>query len=207
MFFNIGGGEILVIAMVALIAVGPEQLPGLLRKIGRFLSQARAVTGNLRDEFMSGLDDVKDLADTDSWMGSGADDDPVVPRGFANQQRSTDPVQKPSKDAVVTSDEANTDSDTATETGTADNGDEPVPVVNEIAAANAMRAPDVPPSDEATEVDEPDAAVGADVAPADEPALTDDASETGEGGNRGEGSTSGEGGATGEGSATAGGSA
>ena len=61
MFFNIGGGEILVIAMVALIAVGPEQLPGLLRKIGRFLGQARSVTSNLRDEFMSGIDEVNEL--------------------------------------------------------------------------------------------------------------------------------------------------
>lgn len=92
MFFNIGGPEILVIAMVALIAVGPDQLPGVLRKIGRYAAQARSMTAGIRDEFMSGLDEVKDMADPDQWLGSGTDDDPVVPRGHATQS-STDDVQ------------------------------------------------------------------------------------------------------------------
>ena len=86
MFFNLGGAEILVIALVALIAVGPEQLPSVLRKLGRFVSQARSITAGLRDEFMSGLDEVKEVADPESWMGSGAEDDPVVPRGYAERQ-------------------------------------------------------------------------------------------------------------------------
>lgn len=88
MFFNIGGAEILVIAMVALIAVGPEQLPSVLRKVGRFVGQARSMTSGIRDEFMSGLDEVKDLADPDEWLGTGSNDDPVVPRGYANRKRA-----------------------------------------------------------------------------------------------------------------------
>lgn len=122
MFFNIGGGEILVIAMVALIAVGPEQLPGLLRKIGRFLGQARSVTSNLRDEFMSGIDEVNELADPKKWMGSGSEDDPVVPRGYAEQQTATNPNQRRSSDPAGKVDGENK------------------PAVNEVAAANAMRA-------------------------------------------------------------------
>lgn len=87
MFFNIGGGEVLVIAMVALIAVGPEQLPSLLRRVGRVVAQFRSITSDLRDEFMSGLDEVTDAADPSSWMGSGSEDDPVVPRGYADRNR------------------------------------------------------------------------------------------------------------------------
>lgn len=86
MFFNIGGAEILVIAVVALIAIGPEQLPGVMRKVGGFVAQARSVTTGLRDEFMSGMDEISDLTDPKAWMGSGADDDPVVPRGFAQRE-------------------------------------------------------------------------------------------------------------------------
>ncbi|MGI9613394.1 MAG: Sec-independent protein translocase protein TatB [Acidimicrobiales bacterium] len=127
MFFNIGGGEILVIAMVALIAVGPEQLPGLLRKIGRFLGQARSVTSNLRDEFMSGIDEVNELADPDKWMGSGSADDPVVPRGYAEQQSATNPAQRRSSDPRSNADGEGAPGETK-------------PVVNEVAAANAMRA-------------------------------------------------------------------
>ncbi len=33
MFFNVGGYEILVIAVLALIFIGPEQLPTVMRKI------------------------------------------------------------------------------------------------------------------------------------------------------------------------------
>ena len=90
MFFNLGGPEILVIAMVALIAVGPDQLPGVLRKLGRFMAQTRSMTAGLRSEFMSGLDEVKDIADPKQWMGSGTDNDPVVPRGFAKDQDNGD---------------------------------------------------------------------------------------------------------------------
>lgn len=115
MFFNIGGGEILVIALVALIAVGPEQLPGVLRKLGRFAAQARTVTSNLRDEFMSGIDEVNDLVDPEKWTGSGTDDDPVVPRGYAQRRAGRDA--------------------------------DPKPAVNEVAAANAMRAEETEPVD------------------------------------------------------------
>lgn len=87
MLFNVGGLEILVIIIVALIAVGPEQLPGVLRRAGRSAAKARALTANLRDEFMAGLDheDVDSLrklsSDPAEWlMGQGTDDDPVVPR-------------------------------------------------------------------------------------------------------------------------------
>lgn len=85
MFFNVGGLELLVIAMVALIVVGPEQLPGLMRKIGKYARQARSMSSALRDEFMSGIEEVQDIAKPESWMGTGSDDDPIVPKGFADR--------------------------------------------------------------------------------------------------------------------------
>ena len=88
MFFNVGGYEVLVIAVVALIVIGPEQLPTVLRKVGRYAAQVRSMATGLREEFMSGLGDVSDLTDLDSWLGSGTDDDPVVPRGFAERQKA-----------------------------------------------------------------------------------------------------------------------
>lgn len=100
--FNVGGGEILLIALLALIVVGPEQLPGLLRKLGYYAGQARQMSNALRAEFMAeaepfqdsmrefqrGMTDfsntVADAADPNRW-GSGTPEDPVVPRGFAEQ--------------------------------------------------------------------------------------------------------------------------
>ncbi len=100
MFFNVGGLEILVIAMVALIAVGPEQLPGVLRKVGAFVAQARSMTTGLREEFMSGLDEVTDMADPVKWMGTGSNEDPVVPRGYANTESNGSGATDPSNEAA-----------------------------------------------------------------------------------------------------------
>ena len=57
--FQVGGPEFLVIVIVALIAVGPDQLPGVVRKLGRWASQARAMTSGLRNEFMAGIDEIE----------------------------------------------------------------------------------------------------------------------------------------------------
>ena len=133
MFFNIGGLEVLVIALVALIAVGPEQLPSVLRKAGKAMAQVRSMTMGLREEFMSGLDEVKDVGDPDKWMGSGSDDDPIVPRGFAQSQNG-------GAKAVVSDVASDADADAVSETETEK------PQINEVARANTMRAEDPKPA-------------------------------------------------------------
>jgi len=97
MFFNIGGYEILVIAVLALIFIGPEQLPTVMRKVGRYAAQMRSMAQGLREEFMSGLDEMPELKEltnldnwtgkNDAWLGKGTDADPIVPRGFAERER------------------------------------------------------------------------------------------------------------------------
>jgi len=49
--FDIGFWELLVVAVIALIVVGPDRLPGLVRTTGRWLGRARHYAGLLRDEF------------------------------------------------------------------------------------------------------------------------------------------------------------
>src|ERR1700712_303458 len=39
--FDIGWSEFLVIAVVALIAIGPKELPGVLRTVGQWMGKAR----------------------------------------------------------------------------------------------------------------------------------------------------------------------
>src|SRR3954462_10348208 len=61
---DIGGSEILVIAIVALIVVGPKDLPVLLRKLGQFLSKLRGMASEFRASFdemarQSELDDLR----------------------------------------------------------------------------------------------------------------------------------------------------
>ena len=61
---GIGGFEIVVIALVALIVVGPKDLPLLMRKIGQFMGRARKMAAEFRASFddmarQSELDDLR----------------------------------------------------------------------------------------------------------------------------------------------------
>lgn len=48
---GIGGFEILVIGIVALLVVGPKDLPLLMRKIGKVMARARAMASEFRSSF------------------------------------------------------------------------------------------------------------------------------------------------------------
>jgi Tat protein translocase TatB subunit len=72
---NVGFGEIIVIALVLLMAVGPEQLPGVIRRFGQVVGQFRGMTDNLRSEFMAGLDEIERATDVEAWARDGADPD------------------------------------------------------------------------------------------------------------------------------------
>ena len=41
--FDIGWSELVVIAVVALIAIGPKELPGVLRMVGQWIGKARRI--------------------------------------------------------------------------------------------------------------------------------------------------------------------
>jgi sec-independent protein translocase protein TatB len=49
--FEIGGTELLLIAIVALLVIGPKELPNALRTVGRYTGKARAMTRHLRSGF------------------------------------------------------------------------------------------------------------------------------------------------------------
>lgn len=49
--FGLGFSEILVLGVLALILLGPEQLPDLARKLGRFINDLKRTTDGLKDEF------------------------------------------------------------------------------------------------------------------------------------------------------------
>ncbi len=48
--FDIGFWELTVIAIIALVVVGPEQLPGLLRTAGRWMGSARRLMSEAKAE-------------------------------------------------------------------------------------------------------------------------------------------------------------
>ena len=52
--FDIGSSEFLLIALVALLVIGPKDLPNVLRWVGRWVGKARSVAA----QFRLGLDDM-----------------------------------------------------------------------------------------------------------------------------------------------------
>ncbi|RME85658.1 MAG: twin-arginine translocase subunit TatB [Caldilineae bacterium] len=59
--FNIGLGEILFIALLALIFIGPERLPKVLRQLGELVYQLRLITNELTNQFSEELRPIREL--------------------------------------------------------------------------------------------------------------------------------------------------
>ena len=59
--FGISGGELFFIAIIALIVLGPERLPKVMRDMGRVVGDLRKTSDELREEFLS-ADKLLDVA-------------------------------------------------------------------------------------------------------------------------------------------------
>ena len=78
--FDIGWSEFVLIAVVALIAVGPKELPGVLRTVGQWMGKARKMAAEFQSQFQEAMreaemadlkksfDEVREAA---SGFGSG----------------------------------------------------------------------------------------------------------------------------------------
>ena len=72
--FDIGWSELVVIAVVALIAIGPKEPPGVLRMVGQWMGKARKMAAEFQGQFQEAMreaemadlkksfDEVKDVA-------------------------------------------------------------------------------------------------------------------------------------------------
>ena len=54
--FNVGGGELLVILLVALIVLGPQRLPEAARQVGRVMGDIRRISGGFQQELKDAFD-------------------------------------------------------------------------------------------------------------------------------------------------------
>ena len=52
--FDIGWGELLVIGVVALIVIGPKELPGVLRSLGHWMGKIRRMAAEFQGQFQRG---------------------------------------------------------------------------------------------------------------------------------------------------------
>ena len=59
--FDIGFWEIIIIAVVALLVVGPERFPGMIKKVGYWLGQFRRIVNTVKSEVKTEVDKAEQL--------------------------------------------------------------------------------------------------------------------------------------------------
>lgn len=68
--FDIGFWELVIISIVALLIVGPERLPGLIRDIGRWTRAIRRFIAQTRQDLEAELDFEEEFKEEKDLMGS-----------------------------------------------------------------------------------------------------------------------------------------
>ena len=108
--FDIGWSELVVIAVVALIAIGPKELPGVLRMVGQWMGKARKMAGEFQGQFQEAMREAE-MADLKKTF----DEVKETATGFASNNVMTslqkdvsdslriDDLSKPETDAQVAS--------------------------------------------------------------------------------------------------------
>lgn len=61
--FNIGGPELIVIALVALIVLGPDKLPGALRTAGQLMGELKKISSGFQTDLRTAIADAEREAD------------------------------------------------------------------------------------------------------------------------------------------------
>lgn len=115
---DIGWSELLLVAIVALIVVGPKDLPRLMRTIGRFTGKAR----RMAREFRTGFEELgreTDLEEINKEMEKIRREDPFSNRSNAivpprNSESPTLAVRhEPKKEQASTASQESTQSNTS----------------------------------------------------------------------------------------------
>src|SRR5690349_7458434 len=88
---DIGATELMVIALVALIFVGPKDLPLMLRKLGEFTSKMRRMASDFRTSFddMARQSELEDLRREVEQMRAKATEAVTDPIGLESTLRET----------------------------------------------------------------------------------------------------------------------
>jgi sec-independent protein translocase protein TatB len=96
--FDIGGGELIVIAVVALIAIGPKELPAVLRMVGQWMGKARKMAAEFQGQFQEAMREAE-MAD----LKKSFDEVKEAATGFAGGNIMTS-LQKDVGDALQIAD-------------------------------------------------------------------------------------------------------
>jgi sec-independent protein translocase protein TatB len=82
--FDIGWSELLVIGIVALIAIGPKELPGVLRTVGQYMGKIRRMASEFQGQFQEAMREAE-MADLKKEVDTLTDTAKGFTSGLASQ--------------------------------------------------------------------------------------------------------------------------
>ena len=161
--FNFGWGELVVIGIVALIAIGPKELPTVLRTLGQWMGKVRRMANEFQGQFQEALREAE-FAD----LKKHADDISSSVAEFSN----IDPLADAQKDVERAFEETPAADATAPAAPAADAASPPPAALPEPAPLPAIEVPLPEP---------PVAVTNEDFAPAEPPPAKGPAKQAGSG--------------------------
>lgn len=114
---NVGGGEFLVILLVALIVLGPQKLPEAARQVAKVAGELKRISAGFQAELKAAMDDPieaaarergKTVTSSEQAPGPKPDGDPVVGSTAATAGMydiGTQPSDQPEAEPVTEPDE------------------------------------------------------------------------------------------------------
>lgn len=160
--FDLGWTELVIVAVIALIAIGPKELPGVLRALGHWMGKVRRMASDFQDQFKEALreaevDDLKKQVDDLNTAASDITDFNPIDDLSKDFESALDDEPTADKPAEMTAD-ASTASE---ETVVADERPDPVESDDTAATEPAPAAPDEDEKDLASTAAEPGKSAGA----------------------------------------------
>jgi sec-independent protein translocase protein TatB len=149
--FDIGWSELVVIAVVALIAIGPKELPGVLRMVGQWMGKARRMASEFQGQFQEAMREAEmaDLKKTfdevkEAATGLGSDNIMTSLQKDVGEALKIDNIDKPAIEPPVTPTTPEPPTAATFVEADAHSAAEPLAITPEVHAAQA-EAPPVPP--------------------------------------------------------------
>src|SRR5436853_2702928 len=111
--FDIGWSELVGIAVLAVIAIGPKELPGVLRMVGQWMGKARRMASEFQGQFQEAMREAEmaDLKKTfdevkEAATGFGSDNIMTSLQKDVGEALKIDDIDKPAIESPATSSDA-----------------------------------------------------------------------------------------------------
>lgn len=92
--FNIGGGELLVIALIALIVLGPQRLPDAAKQVGKAMGELRRLSTGFQNELKDAFSDTDAAAPRRDVLAAPPGEPATPPAVTAVSGQAKGPVRR-----------------------------------------------------------------------------------------------------------------